>query len=246
MSDEITIIRPYRPSVNLTWHEYWRYRHVFTHLVQRDVHSQFDSMYFGILWIVARPLLMMALFHAFKRYSGAELGIGEVAYPLYLFLGLILWFYFVDAAAQAAGSLKANANLMTKIYFPRLLTPLSACVSQLVMLVVAAVPLTAMMFFYKEAPDWHLLLLPIVIAQVLLLAFAVGTLFAGLSIGSRDGERALSFILYMGLFVSPVIYSYAMIPEEARWIFDLNPMVGSLMGTRVALFGDAKFTWVQF
>ena len=245
MPQETIVIRPHRPWDNLDVRQYLRSRYMLRNLIYRDLRAQFDNMYFGVVWMVARPLLMVGMFVFFQRYSAAAVQV-SLPYALYLFTGLVVWFSFVEATQQAAGSLHAHADLLKKVYYPRLFTPLAASISQMASMAIAAVPLAAMILYFRQLPDWHLLMLPLLVLILVLLAFAIGTLVACLTLRNRDAERALSFCLYLGLFVSPVIYSPAMIPEAARAAYSLNPMVGILEGFRAALLGPGVFPWTSF
>jgi lipopolysaccharide transport system permease protein len=235
-----TVIRPAKGFAQIDLRELWSYRALLASLTRRRLKSEFDQQYLAYVWAVARPLLMILLFSYFRHISSAKTGV-DIPYPLYLYSGLILWFFFVETVNDTSTSVKANAALIQKVYFPRILTPLAAILSNLVMLSIAAVPLVLLMAGFGVWPGWNLLLLPLVLLQVALLIMGVGCIFAALGVGTADWDRFLSFALYIGLFVSPIIYSPAMLPEKAQLIYSLNPMSGTLLAFRSALFDG--FPW---
>lgn len=239
------IIKPPRGFASIRFRELWSYRALLMSLVRRRIKSEFDQQYLAYVWPVFRPVLMVLLFSAFRGLSNARVGV-DMPYPLYVYAGLALWFYFIEAVQQAATSLKQNAGLITKVYFPRLLVPVSAIMANLYMFAITIVPLTAMMIFFEAAPGMNFFLLPLVLLQVLVLIFGIGCIFAALGLGNRDWDKFLGFVLYIGLFVSPVIYSPDMFPEHVRPIFALNPAVGMLMGFRAALFEGMAFPWAEW
>ncbi len=204
---------------------------------RRQVKSEFGDLHLGIIWVLARPLLMTIIFVFFRNLSSAKTGV-SVPYMAYLYSGLILWFFFIEGVSRAAASIATDGALMQKVYFPRLLSPLSGILAQLFGFALSTIPLFAIMIYFGMAPGWNVLLLPVVLAQTILLALGMGCLFAALITFSRDWERLLSLLLYIGLFVSPVIYAPDMLPKAAQTIYLLNPMAGTLLGFRATLFAD--------
>ena len=231
----VTVIRPAAPGFGVDFGELWQYRHLFAALVWRNVRVEFDATRLGSLWAVARPLLFTAVFVLFRGFSGANTRV-DLPYALYVFSGLVLWMYFLDAATSSAGAIRLDSALLTKVYYPRLLTPLVPVVAALVSIGIALVPLIAMMLWFGVRPGWALLLLPVVLIQAMALALGVGTIISSVSIENRDWERALAFVLSIGLWLSPVIYAPSMIPQPFDTLYHLNPMVGILLAFRAALF----------
>lgn len=221
------------------------YRGLMLNMVRRDVRVRYGGLWLGLLWAVIRPLLMVAVFVLIKQMSSARMGI-EIPYAAYLFSGLILWFYFSEATTRAANSIQINAALLRKVYYPRLIAPLTSVLSGLADLAIGFLVLIVFMAWFSVGPDVKLLLLPFVLLQCMALAFGTGCLFSALRLRSRDWERFLGQILYIGLFISPVIYSPAIIPERALAAFHANPMSGSLMALRSALFSDMPFPLAPF
>ena len=230
-----TVIRPPKNYGLVSVTELWSYRRLLRSMVRRELKSEFNQQYLAYVWPVFRPILMVVLFGLFRHYSQARTGV-EIPYLLYVYSGLILWFKFTEGVQDAAASVKKNAGLIKKVYFPKLLSPLTAICANLVTLSISAIPLLVMMLIFSTYPGWNVLLLPIVIVQLALLILGVGCIFAAVGLANSDWDRFLGHLLYIGLFVSPVIYAPAMIPDNAQPYYSLNPMVGLLMAFRSALF----------
>lgn len=236
-----TVIRPPSTSLRfLSLREIYQYRHLIFNLVRRDIKVQFNQMYLGVLWATARPLLMVAIFGLFKTLSNANLHV-PIPYAVYVYSGLILWFYFLEATTITSKSLEKNANLITKVYFPRIISLIVPILASFYNFCVSAFPLLIMMLWQGVYPGWRIILLPVVIIQCMLLILAVGLIFAALSLDSKDFDKLLNQILYIGLYVSPVIFAPGLIPEAARTIYFLNPMAGILLAFRSTLFADFPF-----
>lgn len=235
-----TVIRPPAELLRLDVRELYRYRHMVQALVARNVRLQFQDVSLGVLWICVRPLVYVLVFAGFRRLSSADVRV-DIAYPLYVYSGLILWYYLVETTMHTAGAVRADAHMLTKAYYPRLISPIVPIVANLVGLAVSMVPLVAMMAWHGTGPGWRVALLPLVLAQCMALILGVGAGCASLTLRSRDWERLLSFVLYVGLFVSPVIYGIDMIPERLRLLYALNPATGTLLAFRSALFAPVEF-----
>ena len=234
------VIRPPSGFGEFDSAEYYRYRHMLMSLVRRDSKSQFEEMHFGIVWAILRPLSVAIVFTLFKKFSGANTFV-HVPYLMFIYSGLIFWYYFTDATMQTAGSVRKDAAIISKIYFPRLITPMVPILSNLIGLGIAAVPLLMMMAWHQTLPGWTILMLPVVMLQCMALVFGIGTLFAALTISNRDLEQFLSFMMYIGLFVSCVFFVPEMVPEWARPVLLVNPMTGTLLALRACLFEDFAF-----
>ncbi len=243
--EQVTVIRPPTNSLRFNFSEIYQYRHLIWNLVRRDIKVQFNQMYLGIFWATVRPLLMMSIFALFKTFSGANLHV-PIPYSVYVYSGLILWFYFVEATTLTARSLEKNASLITKVYFPRIITMIVPGLASLYGFSIAILPLVLMMFWQGVYPNWRLIALPVVILQCMFLVLAVGLIFGSLSLDSKDFDRLLNQILYLGLYVSPVIFAPGLIPEAGRPIYFLNPMAGILLAFRSTLFADFPFPFWQW
>ena len=207
--------------------------------VQR-VRLQYDEMWAGLFWAVARPLIMLAVIAGFRGMSGSNLGV-SVSYPLYVYSGLVVWFYFTEATNAVASSLQRDAGIIQKVYYPRLISPLSCIGAETYNLGLAAIPLSILMAVFGAHPSWNILLLPLVLAQLMVLALGLGLVFSSLILLSRDWDRILRFGLYVGFWLSPVFYSSAMVPAQHSTLYFANPMSGSLVAMRSALFSDCPF-----
>ena len=239
------VIRPPKRLPTLDVMELYRYRGLLKSMVVRQVKLEFSETYLSYFWAVARPLLMVAVFTLLRNLSQAQTEV-TIPYPLYLLSGLILWFYFTEAVSDTSNAVRSDLGLIRKIFYPRLLSPMAAVLSNLSKLAVASVPIVLMMLYYGVVPGWQLLLLPAVLLQCVLLILGVGSMFAALTLTRRDWEKFLGLILYIGLFISPVIYAPEMIPEKARIMYSSNPMVGTLLGFRSAICAEMPFPWAEW
>lgn len=239
------IIKPPSKSIFIDFHEIYRFRHLLGNLVWRDIKVQFDQMYLGAIWATVRPLLMVSIFALFRHLSGANLHV-NIPYPIYVYSGLILWFYFIEATSNTARSLEKNASLITKVYYPRVINLMVPVIANLYNLGIAMLPLLSMMVWQQVYPGWEVLLLPLVVLQCMLLVLAVGALFATLSLESKDFDKLLGQILYIGLYISPVIFAPGLVPNAARPLYFANPMAGTLLAFRGCLFDDFDFPWGQW
>lgn len=233
-------IRPYTETPAYSLRELWSYRGLAKSMLWRNVRVQYDDLGLGFLWAVARPLAMLCVFLFIKSSSSATVEL-EVPYSLYFYSGIILWFSFVEGARDVSRSIDKEAGVMKRVYFPRLIPPLVAATGGLHSLLVCLVPLVPMMLYLGVPPGPRLLLLPVPVLLCLLLAYGVGTAFAALNAISRDFEKLFQLCLYLGLFVSPVLYSPQMLNERAQAIVGLNPMAGILLSFRSCLFADYPF-----
>jgi lipopolysaccharide transport system permease protein len=241
----MTVITPHDGGASCSILHMFKYRGLIWSMIWRNLRQQFDELALGFLWATARPLSMAFVFSFIKNKTGANMQV-ELPYILYFYSGIILWFAFVEASRGAAMSMNKEAGLLKKIYFPRTIPPLVGTLLSLYNLAISAIPLIGFMIWYQVAPDLDVIFLPFVLFAFLLLAYSVGITFAALGSLSKDFERLFSIILYVGLFVSPVIYSPEIISDRAQLIFNLNPMSGILLSFRACLFAGYPFPWAQF
>jgi lipopolysaccharide transport system permease protein len=245
MESETTIIRPVLRATNFDLRELARYRHLLWSMICKSVQLEFDQLSLGVFWALSRPLSMVFIFSFIKNRSGANMHV-DLAYPLYLYSGIILWFHFRDAAMDTAKSVMKDAGLMKRIYYPRLITPIVPGCAKLYSFAVSFLPMIVMMAWYGIYPGWRLTLLPLVLVQCTLLILGLGLIFSCLILLKPDFEKFLNLCLYLGLFVSPVIFSPEMIPQDARMIYFINPMAGTLLAFRSCLFNEFPFPLWQF
>ena len=226
---------------NLGLAEFWRYRELLYFLTWRDVKLRYKQTFLGAAWAIIQPLFAMLLFTLiFARL--ARIPSDNIPYPLFAYAGLLPWTFFANAITSSANSLVGSANLITKVYFPRLIIPAAPVLAGLVDLAIAFVLLIPLLIYYRVNITWQLLLLPLFILWATLLAFGVGTLMATLNVRYRDIRYALPFLIQLWLFASPVIYPLSLVPAKWKWVSMLNPMTGIIEGVRSSLFGR-PFGW---
>lgn len=240
MSDPVEIlITPPRRWPELDLGDLWAYRELVHFLVWRDLKVRYKQTAIGVAWAVLQPLVTVVIFTVvFGRLAG--LPSEGVPYPIFALAALLPWQLFSAAVSGSTSSLVANANLLTKVYFPRLLIPIGSVVSTLADFIVSSVLLAGLMVWYHILPGPGVLLLPLFLAQALLLAVAIGLWTSALNVQYRDVQYALPFGLQVMLFISPVAYSASLVPAGPwRILYGLNPLVGAIQGFRWALLGAA-------
>jgi lipopolysaccharide transport system permease protein len=212
------------------WDDLWRYRELMYFLAWRDIVVRYKQTAIGVAWALVRPALTMLVFVAFRRLAGIHGG--PVPEPLLVFAAVLPWQFFSTALTESSGSLIGNANLISKVYFPRLLVPWAAVVTALVDFLITLGLLAALMAWYGYAPGWQLALLPVFVLLTFGLSLGLGLLLAALNVEYRDFRYIVPFIVQFGLFVSPVAFTTATIPERWRAWIALNPLVGIIDGFR--------------
>ena len=219
----------------------WAYRELLFFLTWRDVKVRYKQTALGAAWAILQPLFMMLIFTIFfGRLAGVDSG--SVPYPLFALAGLVPWTFFSNAVTASSNSLVGSANLITKVYFPRLIVPAAAMLAGLVDFLLSFVLLVVMMVLYRVTPTMHLLFLPVLVLMTSLFSLGVGTWMSALNVKYRDVRFALPFLIQLWLFVSSVILPSSSIPQKWRWFLWLNPMSGIIEGYRAALFG-LPFDW---
>lgn len=218
------------------WRDVWQYRELLYFLAWRDVLVRYKQTAAGVAWAVLRPALTLAVF-SFVFGRIARLPSDGVPYPLLVFAGLLPWQFVASSVADTAGSLVSNAGLLTKVYFPRLLAPVSAVAVSVLDGAVSLLLLAGLMAYYGRWPGLEILTLPGVALLALALAIGAGVWLAALNVRYRDVRLLVPFLVQVGLYVSPVGFSSAVIPERFRLLYFLNPLVGVIDGFRHALLG---------
>jgi len=214
--------------------ELWDYRELLYFLVWRDVKVRYKQTAIGASWALLQPLLTMVIFTmVFGKF--AKMPSNGLPYPIFTFVALLPWNYFARSLNQSILSVVGNANLITKVYFPRLLLPLSAVVSGLIDLAIGFGFLIVMMLWYQITPDWEILYLPLFIMLAMLTALSVSLWLAVINVRYRDVGQAVPFLIQIWLFVSPVAYAVSVVPSQWRMLYSLNPMAGVIEGFRWAL-----------
>jgi lipopolysaccharide transport system permease protein len=219
--------------------ELWHYRELLYFLAWREVKVRYRQTVLGALWAILQPLLNMAIFALlFGRLAGLDRRTGDTPYALYVYLGLAPWTFFANALNNSSSSLIGNVNLITKVYFPRIIIPLAAVGAGLIDLAISLSVLVVLALVYGVTPSFSMLLVPFLVAGVAVAATGVGALFAALTVAYRDVRYALPFLVQCWMFVTPVIYPSSIVPEKWRWILYLNPMSGFTDGLRAAFLGQ--------
>ena len=219
------------------WGDLWRYRELFLVLAWRDLSVRYKQTIVGILWAVIRPLLTMIIFTIiFGRI--AKLPSDEnVPYALMVFAGMLPWALFSNSLTESSNSLIGNANLISKIYFPRLIVPISTMVTSFVDFLISFVILIAIMVYYQFIPGWQIMLMPLFIILAILASLGPGLWITSLNVKYRDFRYIVPFIVQLGLYISPVGFSSSIIPEKWRLLYSLNPIVGVIDGFRWCILG---------
>lgn len=218
------------------WRDLWRYRELLWFLAWRDILVRYKQTALGIVWALLQPLLTTVVGTVvFGKI--ANLPTGDVPYPVLIYTAMLPWQFFASSLSGAANSLVGNANLISKVYFPRLVVPMSAVVTAMVDFLISALMLACLMAWFRVTPDWRLLTLPLFTGVAFATALGAGLWLTALNVKYRDFRYVVPFIVQSGLFISPVFFSSAVIPERWRFLYSLNPMAGVIDGFRWAILG---------
>ena len=230
------IIRPPRKWVPVDLHELWNYRELLTSFTMRDIKIRYKQTALGFLWAIIQPLFMMVIFTII--FGGfAKIPSEGIPYPLFSFAALLPWMLFSEGLIRSTMSMVANANIMTKVYFPRLIMPISGILSPLVDFAVSISILVLMMAYYGFVPTINVVFLPLFILLALATSLSIGLWLSALNVKYRDFQYTVPFIIQLWMYASPVVYPASMIPEAIRPLYGLNPMAGVIEGFRWALLG---------
>jgi lipopolysaccharide transport system permease protein len=217
------------------WRDIWRYRELFYILAWRDVAVRYKQTVLGIVWAVIRPFVTMIVFTVvFNQVAKLEAP-GSVPYPLLVFAAMLPWQFFSTALSESSGSLVSNANLISKVYFPRLIVPAGSVITSFVDFLITLLMMGVLMVWYGFFPDWRIVTLPLFVALAFGCAFGAGLWLCALNVKYRDFRYVIPFIVQFGLYVSPVGFSSDKIPEQWRLLYACNPMVGVIDGFRWSL-----------
>ena len=228
------------------WKDLWRYRELFYFLAWRDILVRYKQTVIGLAWVLIRPFLTMVVF-VFVFSKLANLPSEGVPYPILVFAALLPWQFFSNAFTEAGNSLISNANMISKVYFPRLVVPTSAVIVSFVDFLISGIILVGLMLWYGFAPDWRVFTLPLFICIGFAAAMGAGLWTAALNVKYRDFRYIIPFVVQFGLYVSPVGFSSAIVPEQWRLLYSLNPMVGVIDGFRWAILGgNSQLYWPGF
>jgi len=232
-----TIIRPSRGWVSLDLRELWEYRELLYFLIWRDIKVRYKQTVLGAAWAILQPFLTMVVFSIFFGRL-ANVPSDGIPYPIFSFTALLPWQLFARALTQSGNSLVNNRQLITKVYFPRLIIPLSGVLAGLVDFGIAFMVLLGMMFYYGIVPTAAILTLPFLLLLAVATALAVGLWLSALNVQYRDVRHVIPFLTQFWLFATPIAYSSSLVPEGYRALYGLNPMAGVVEGFRWALLGS--------
>ena len=237
MPEETTLIIEAGRTERHYWLDLWRYRELFYFLAWRDILVRYKQTVIGIAWALIRPLLTMVVFTVvFGKL--AKLPSEGVPYPILVFAAMLPWQFFSNALSESSLSLIGNANLISKVYFPRIIIPASSIITSFVDFLISGVILVFLMAWYQFLPTWKILMLPLFVAIAFASAAGAGLWLTALNVKYRDFRYIVPFIVQFGLYISPVGFSSSIVPDKWRFLYSLNPMVGVIDGFRWAILGS--------
>lgn len=237
----IIIIEPSKGWVPVDLRDLWRYRDLFYILTMRDIKVRYKQTALGAAWAIIQPLFTMLIFTLFFGRL-AKVPSDGIPYPIFAYAALLPWTFFSNAVTNSGNSLVGNANLITKVYFPRMIIPISSVASGLLDFAIAFGLLIILMFYYSVSLSINILILPVLVILTSLLAIGVGMWMSALNVKYRDIRYALPFLIQLGMFATPIIYPSSLIPEKWRWLMAFNPLAGQIEAYRSAFFGT-PFNW---
>jgi homopolymeric O-antigen transport system permease protein len=241
LSEPLVRIRPAASWVPLNFKQVWSYRELLYFLMWRDVKVRYKQTVLGAAWAIIQPLFTMLIFTLFfGKLAGVPSD--NVPYPVFVYAGLLIWTFFSNALTNSGNSLVGNQNLLTKVYFPRIIIPGATVGAGLVDLAISFLVLIGLMIYYDVAVTWGILLVPVIIVFTTLLALGVGMWASALNVKYRDIRFALPFAIQLWMFLSPIIYPSTFVPAKWRWLLTLNPLTGLIDGFRAALFAQ-RINW---
>jgi lipopolysaccharide transport system permease protein len=228
------------------WKDIWRYRELFYFLAWRDILVRYKQTVVGIAWALIQPFLTMVVFSViFGKF--VKLPSDGVPYPILIFTAILPWQFFANSLNDASVSLIGDASLISKIYFPRLIIPSSAMITSFIDFLISAAILAGLMFWYGFIPGWRMVVLPLLIIIAFAASMGAGLWLSVLNVKYRDFRYVVPFILQLGMYISPVVFSSSIVPDKWRILYSLNPMVGVIDGFRWAILGgNVKIFWPGF
>jgi lipopolysaccharide transport system permease protein len=232
----LTLIEPARGWRMLDWRELWAYRELLWVLTARDIKVRYKQTVLGTAWAVIRPFTTMVIFSVVFGQL-AKMPSDGYPYPVFVYAALLPWTFFAAAIGTSGQSLVGSANLVSKVYFPRLIIPLSSIGAGLVDLLISTGILLLMMLWYGVGGSWNLLAAPVLLLFVIFIALGVGTLLSALTVAYRDFTHLTPFLVQIWMYVTPVIFPVSLVPDHWQWLLYLNPMTGLVEGFRSAFLG---------
>jgi lipopolysaccharide transport system permease protein len=234
--EQVTIIEPTQGWRLIDWKELWAYRELLYVLTMRDIKVRYKQTVLGFAWAIIQPFMMMVVFSVFFGKL-AKIPSDGLPYPIFVYAGLLPWTFFANAISSSANSVVGSAHLISKVYFPRLIIPLSSVGSGLVDFAIATVILLLLMVYYGVSLTLNLLLAPILVADVVVTALGVGTCLSALNVAYRDFRYVVPFLVQIWMFATPVVYPATLVPREWQWALYVNPMAGAIEGFRSVFLG---------
>jgi len=241
-TEHIKIIRRRYGLIGVDFKELWRYRELFWFLALRDILVRYKQAVIGITWGILQPLFTMVVFAVI--FGGlAKLPSDGVPYPILIFTALIPWQFFANSMSSSSRSVVASTSMISKVYFPRLIIPVSAVISGVIDFCLTFVILIGMMVWYKVVPTVNIIYLPLFVLLAFIAALAIGLWLSALTAEFRDVSYAVPFFVQAGMYLSPVAYSSSIIPGKWKFLYSLNPMVGVIDGFRWCILGTVMPNW---
>jgi lipopolysaccharide transport system permease protein len=235
---QLILIKPTKGWRSLDLTELWAFRGLFWVLTARDVKVRYKQTVLGFAWAIIQPVMLMVVFSIFFGRL-AKMPSDGYPYPIFVFAGLLPWTFFANAVSSSGSSLIGSAQLVSKVYFPRLIIPMASVGGGLIDFAIAAGVLLLLMIYYGFGLTINLLMLPLLVAVLILVAVGIGTLLSALTVAYRDFRYVIPFMVQLWLFVTPVVYPTSIVPQDWRWLLNLNPMVGIIEGFRSAFLGGS-------
>ncbi len=229
------IIEP-RKGIKNYWKELYSYRELFLFLAWRDILVRYKQTVIGVAWSVLRPLLTMIVFTiVFGKL--AKMPSGGIPYPILVYSAMLPWQFFSNIITESGNSLISNSNMISKVYFPRIIIPTTSMIVSLIDFFISSVILSLIMLYYKFTPTLYILFIPFLLILAIITSLGIGFLISALNVKYRDFRYIIPFLVQFGLYISPVGFSSSVVPEKWRLIYSLNPMVGVIDGFRWAIIG---------
>ena len=239
---KLSIIEPKKGWIPIDLGEIWKYRELLYFLTKRDIKVRYKQTVLGGLWAIIQPLFTMIVFTLFFGKL-AKIPSDGIPYPIFVYTGLLPWIYFSNALTSSGNSLIENQNLITKVYFPRLIIPASASLAGLLDFFLAMLILAILMIYYQFSPSLGILLFPVLVGLTFMCAVGVGLWLSALNVEYRDIRYAIPFLIQIWMFLSPVIYPVTMIKDKYQWLLAINPMGGIINAYRASLLGHKPIDW---
>ena len=239
---QVTVIKPRNTWDILTVQDLWEYRDMLLYLVLRDIKARYTQSVLGIGWAVLQPLFLMIVFTVIFGKL-VKINTNGMDYAVFSYTALVPWAYFSNSLMLTTGSLIQNSNLLSKVFFPRIVLPMSTVLSTLVDFFIAFILVIVLMIWYQVTPTIWVLFLPVLLLLMVVLSVSLGSLFTALAIQYRDVRHGISFLVQGMMYASPVVYPVSIIPDKYRLIYGLNPMAGVIEGFRSALLGATPMPW---